>query len=36
MLLEWDFVKNSLNCGDIQFSTQLELKILEQIQHLNL
>jgi hypothetical protein len=29
-------MNNFLNCADIQFSIELELKILEQIQHLNL
>jgi hypothetical protein len=36
MSLDWGIVNNFLNCADIQFSTELELKILEQIQHLNL
>jgi hypothetical protein len=29
-------MNNSLNCTDIQFSIELELKIMEQIHHLNL
>jgi hypothetical protein len=36
MLLDWGIVNNSLNCADIQFSRELELKILKQIHHLNL
>jgi hypothetical protein len=35
MWLSWDIMNNFLNCADIQFLTQLELKILEQIQYLN-
>jgi hypothetical protein len=35
MLLYWGIMNNSLNCADIQFSMELELKILEQIHHLN-
>jgi hypothetical protein len=36
MWLTWDIVNNFLNCGNIKFPTEKELKILEQIQHLNL
>jgi hypothetical protein len=36
MLLDWGILNNSLNCADIQFSRELELKILKQIHHLNL
>jgi hypothetical protein len=36
MWLAWDIMNNFLNFGDIQFPTQSELKILDQIQHLNL
>jgi hypothetical protein len=35
MLLDLGIMNNSLNCADIQFSIELELKILEQIHHLN-
>jgi hypothetical protein len=34
MLLDWGIVNNSPNCFDIHFSTELELKFLEQIHHL--
>jgi hypothetical protein len=34
MLLDWDTLNNSLNCANIQISTELELKFLEQIHHL--
>jgi hypothetical protein len=34
MLLDSGIINNSLNCSDIQFSTKLELKFLEQIRHL--
>jgi hypothetical protein len=36
MPLDWGIMNNSLHCDDIQFSIELELKILEQIHHLNL
>jgi hypothetical protein len=36
MLLDWGIMNNCQNCADTQFSIELELKILEQIQHLNL
>jgi hypothetical protein len=36
MWLDWDIMNNLLNCADIQFPTQTELKILDQIQHLSL
>jgi hypothetical protein len=32
----WGIVNNFVNCADIQISIELELKILEQINHLNL
>jgi hypothetical protein len=36
MQLDWGIMNNFLNCSHIQFPTELDLKILEQIQHLNL
>jgi hypothetical protein len=36
MLLDWGTMNNYLNCADIQISTELELKFLEQIHHLKL
>jgi hypothetical protein len=36
MWLAWVIINNFLNCTDIKFPTQKELKILEQIQYLNL
>jgi hypothetical protein len=36
MLLDWGIMSNYLKCEDIQFSKELELKILEQIPRLNL
>jgi hypothetical protein len=36
MLLDWDIMNNVINCANIQIPTELELKILEQIQHLNI
>jgi hypothetical protein len=36
MSLDWRIMNNFLNCADIQFSIELELKIRKQIQHLNL
>jgi hypothetical protein len=36
MLLDWGIVNNFLNFADIQFSIELEFKILEKIQYLNL
>jgi hypothetical protein len=35
MLLDWGIVNNFLNCTDIQFSIDVELKFLEQIHNLN-
>jgi hypothetical protein len=35
MQLDWGIVNNSLNCADIQFSIDVELKLLEQIHNLN-
>jgi hypothetical protein len=35
MLPDWGIVNNFISCANIQFSIELELKILEQIQHLN-
>jgi hypothetical protein len=29
MQLDWDIVNNFINCDDIQFSIELELKILK-------
>jgi hypothetical protein len=34
--LDWGIINNSLNCSEIQFSIELELKIMEQVHHLNL
>jgi hypothetical protein len=31
--LDWGAMKNSVNCANIQISTELELKFLEQIHH---
>jgi hypothetical protein len=36
MLVDWDIVNIFLNYADIQFQTEVELRILEQIQHLNI
>jgi hypothetical protein len=36
MWLTWDIMNNFLNCADMQFPTETELKILDQIQHLNI
>jgi hypothetical protein len=36
MWLAWDIMNNILNCANIQFPIELYLKILEQIQYLNL
>jgi hypothetical protein len=36
MWLAWDIMNNFPNCVDIQFPRELDLKILEQIQYLNL
>jgi hypothetical protein len=36
MLPDWGIVNNFISWANIQFSIELELKILEQIQHLNL
>jgi hypothetical protein len=36
MLLDWGIINNIFNCADIQISIELELKILEQIHHLNI
>jgi hypothetical protein len=35
MLLDWGIMNNFLNCADIQFSIDAELKFLEQIHNLN-
>jgi hypothetical protein len=35
MSLDRGIMNNVLNCADIQFSIELGLKILEQIQHLS-
>jgi hypothetical protein len=34
--LSWDNMNNFLNCADIKFLTQTELKILDHIQYLNI
>jgi hypothetical protein len=36
MWVDWDIMNVFPNCADIQFQTEVELKVLEQIQHLNL
>jgi hypothetical protein len=36
MQLAWDIMNNFLDCADIKFLTEIELKILDQIQQLNL
>jgi hypothetical protein len=36
VLLDWGIMNNVFNYADIQFLTELELQILEQIQHLNI
>jgi hypothetical protein len=36
MRLDWGIINNFINCSNIQFATELELKILEQVQYLNL
>jgi hypothetical protein len=36
MWLVSDIMNNLLNCANIQFPIKIELKILDQIQHLNL
>jgi hypothetical protein len=35
MMLDWRIMNNFLNCDDIQFSIDVELKLLEQIHNLN-
>jgi hypothetical protein len=35
MLLDWDIMNYFVNCADIQFSKDVELKFLEQIHNLN-
>jgi hypothetical protein len=35
MWLAWYIMKKILNCADMKFPTEIELKILEQIQYLN-
>jgi hypothetical protein len=35
MLLDWGIMNNILNCADIKFSIDVELKFLEQIPNLN-
>jgi hypothetical protein len=32
----WDIMNIFLHCAGIQFSTEMELKILDQIHHLNI
>jgi hypothetical protein len=36
MWIDWNIMKNFLNCADYKFSTEVLLEILEQIQYLNL
>jgi hypothetical protein len=36
MKLDWSILNNSLNCADFKFPTEVMLKIMEQIQYLNL
>jgi hypothetical protein len=36
MLLDWGIMNNIINCGDIHINIELQLKILEQMHHLNL
>jgi hypothetical protein len=36
MWLACNIINNFLNCANMKFPTEIELKILEQIEHLNL